>query len=189
MAQDLDFPKIGVRLQVFDDFINDVCGGHDQIRNMTTTDVCKQFLMPYTASLSCSFCEKLQQDGSTDVAPATVFISHAWKYVFLDVVDSLKHHFRNETTSVIIWFDLFSNNQHCAPQLDFIWWSTTFKSAIAQFGRTVMVIAPWVDPIPFHRAWCLFEVYCTNDSNSKFEVAMSQSELEIFVDAITKNSE
>eukprot|EP01042_Synura_sphagnicola_P000244 gene244-252_t len=113
--------------------------------------------------------------GDSDVKPAVVFISHAWKYIFLDVVEALQNHFRDEPDAVI-WFDLFSNNQHLAPNLDFHWWGYTFKSAIAEFGRTVMVMAPWSNPIPLTRAWCLFEVYCTVETKSRFEVAMSSAE-------------
>jgi hypothetical protein len=73
-----------------------------------------------------------------EVNAATVFISHAWKYTFLDVIDALVNHFQS-TPDIIIWFDLFSNNQHKAIDLDFHWWCNTFKSAIQAFGHTVMV--------------------------------------------------
>jgi hypothetical protein len=36
-----------------------------------------------------------------------------------------------------------------------------------------MVMEPWNNPITLTRAWCLWEVYCTSHTNSKFEVAMS----------------
>jgi tetratricopeptide (TPR) repeat protein len=47
-----------------------------------------------------------------------------------------------------------------------------------------MVLAPWNDPIPFTRAWCLFEIYSTVVTGSKFEVAMIESERESFIRAI-----
>ena len=62
-------------------------------------------------------------------------------------MDSLEFHFR-DTPDIIIWFDMFSNNQHKAVDLDFNWWCNTFKSAIKDFGHTVMVFAPWKNPIP-----------------------------------------
>ena len=122
------------------------------------------------------------------VGLATVFISHAWKYLFLDVVDALLYHFQHES-DIIIWFDLFSNNQHKAVDLDFHWWCNTFKSAIQMFGRTVMVLAPCHDPIPLTRGWCLFELFCTADKKSKFEVAMSREHQQHFFDDMAKDGQ
>jgi hypothetical protein len=53
----------------------------------------------------------------------------------------------------MLWFDIFTINQHNTVTGDFLWWSTTFKSAIRSFGRTAMVLAPWQDSIPLTRAW------------------------------------
>ena len=75
---------------------------------------------------------------------AAVFISHAWKYQFLDVMDALRNYFRSDP-DIIILFDVFSAvNQHATVDvgLDFDWWSHSFKSAIRDFGHTVMVLAP-----------------------------------------------
>ena len=71
--------------------------------------------------------------------------------------------------------------------LDFAWWSTSFKSAIRDFGRTVMVLAPWHDPVPLQRGWCLFEIYSTIVTQSRFEVAMTQSSREAFLEDIASD--
>ena len=42
------------------------------------------------------------------------------------VVDALEYHFR-EQPDIVIWFDLFSNNQHKTVDLDLDWWCNTFK--------------------------------------------------------------
>ena len=128
--------------------------------------------------------------GSSDlVGIATLFVSHAWKYKFLDVVNALARHLKDEPDT-FIWFDLFSNNQWDAPALSFDWWCDTFKNAIQSIGRVVMVLTPWSNPIPFTRSWCLFELYCTIVTKSKFEVAMSESEEESFVrDIIDEENE
>lgn len=167
----LSFPKDGISLSYMNEFIG-ICGGRPQLEGLTTTEINERFVKPMTISYHSSLCDMLKVQGHVAVGVALVFISHAWKYLFLDVVDALMYHFR-DTPSTIIWFDLFSNNQHKAVDLDFHWWSTTFKSAIQQFGYTVMVFAPWHDPIPLTRGWCLFELYCTIVTRSKFEVAMS----------------
>ena len=137
--------------------------------------------------MKSSYCDYLKTRDSYSVGVAQVFISHAWKYAFLDVVDTLQYHFR-DNPDIIIWFDLFSNNQHSAPDLDFHWWSTTFKSAIEQFNHTVLILSPWNNPIPLTRAWCLFEIYCTAACKCRFEVAMSPSDQRTFIEAILKDA-
>jgi tetratricopeptide (TPR) repeat protein len=178
--KDLPFPKDGLTLQEMRAFMDQF-----NLRDctMTTTEVCQQCLLAATASELCSYCDMLKQRGSDGVGIATVFISHAWKYRFADVVNALEYHFR-DSPDIFIWFDLFSNNQHAAGNLPFDWWATTFKSAIAQFGRVVMVLSPWNDPIPFTRAWCLFEIYSAVSTNSQFEVAMSKSDFKLFLQSI-----
>ena len=139
---------------------------------LTTTDVCNKFLKPITSEKQQSYCEYLQEQNSPDVGEATVFISHAWKYTFVEVVDALEHHFSKEP-DIFIWFDLFSNNQHKAISFPFEWWRDTFLNAIGKLGRVVMVLSPWNNPIPFTRAWCLWEIYCAVSTGSKFEVAIT----------------
>jgi len=107
--------------------------------------------------------------------------------MFLDVIDALEWHFR-DTPDIIIWFDMFSNNQHKAVDLDFAWWCNTFKSAIKDFGHTVMVFAPWKDPVPLTRGWCLFELYCTITTKAKFSVAMSKGHREDFLEDICNDA-
>ena len=121
-------------------------------------------------------CDQLnqQEPNHPAVGVATVFISHAWMYLYLDVMDALQHYFLSNL-DIVIWFDVFSVNQHVNVDLDFAWWSYSFKSAIRDFGRTVMVLAPWHDPVPLQRGWCLFEIYSTIVTQSKFEVAMTET--------------
>lgn len=110
-----------------------------------------------------SYCDLLRYLQHPAVGIPTIFISHAWKYQFLDVVNAITTYFDHKTSlrgsvqsvtvgtrgeddeDVIVWFDLFSNNQHKAIELEFDYWATTFRSAIQSFGSTVMVFSPWND--------------------------------------------
>ena len=177
---DLPFPKNGVSLSYVNDFLM-ACGGRASLECLTTTEVNEKYVMPMTFPFKSSFCDMLTGQEHPAVGVATVFISHARKYLFLEVIDALLYHFRDEP-GTIIWFDLFSNNQHKAADLEFHWWSTTFKS--------VVVFAPWNDPIPLTRGWCLFELYCTIVTRSRFEVAMSCRYIDSFSHAfsVVKNS-
>jgi hypothetical protein len=146
-----NFPKDGVKLSTFDNFMMSF-GGTDNFRGLTTAQVNQKFVLPTTSYMQSSYCDYLKsKENCFDVGTAQVFISHAWKYQFLDVVEALKSHFR-DNKDIFIWFDLFSNNQHKdSTSQSFEWWSETFKSAIAQFGHTVLILAPWNDPIPLRR--------------------------------------
>lgn len=186
-ASTLPFPKVGITLRIFDLFIEE-CGGRAALDGMTTSDVCERHLKPLTAPDGSSYCELKAKLHPRDIGIATVFISHAWKLAFLDVVDTLKYHFRHTSHSTILWFDLFSNNQHAAVDLDFGWWSTTFKSAIAKFGRTVVVLSPWYNPFPLLRAWCLYEIFCSIDCGSKLELAMTRLDEANFVQSVKEDS-
>ena len=190
------FSKRGVRLSyILNDFVES-CGGKEALEGKTSTEVSSLFIKPTTEDKETSYCDMLfeqqecppneQQECPPNDAPmkvvdrADVFISHAWEYQFLDVLNALKHHFSDEP-DIIIWFDLFSNNQHKAPELPYEWWTTVFKTAIADFGRTVMVVDSWKNPKPYTRAWCVFEVYCTVKADSTFEIAMTAEERDDFL--------
>lgn len=153
VAATLPFPQEGIRLSAVHTFL-DLCGGVEMLHNMTTTEVNNEALMPLTFAYKASYCGLLdKQRQEKDALRATVcpkteeeaaraagavlnkpcaFISHAWKYQFLDVLDAIETHFEgeqretmreesDESKGVIIWFDLFTNNQHLAPDLDFHW--------------------------------------------------------------------
>ena len=183
-ASSVPFPKLGLKLSYLLNEFPGLCRGRVELEGKTTTDVNLQFQKKITETSKLSFCDYLNQlqPKHSAVGTATVFISHAWKYQFLDVLDALQNYFESEP-DIIIWFDVFSVNQHADTEvdLDFDWWSHSFKSAIRDFGRTVMVLAPWQDPIPLTRGWCLFEIYSTIVTESRFEVAMTKSSKEAFL--------
>ncbi len=147
------FPTLGVKLKVFLQFV-DGNGGREAFHSgpagkdpLTTTDVCERFLKPITSVKRQSYCELLAEQHSPDVGEASHFISHAWKFPFIDVVDALQHHFSHEP-DVYLWFDVFSNNQHSASSFPFEWWKDTFMNAIGKLDRVVMILFPWYNPIP-----------------------------------------
>ena len=56
----------------------------------TTTNVCNAIVKPKTLDRKCAYIELIKDVNDTDgkpfVAPATVFVSHAWKYKFSEPV-------------------------------------------------------------------------------------------------------
>ena len=111
---------------MFRDLLDEYQG---QLTGLTTSQVCEQIIMPKTKNGQLSYVDYLKKTNQNGQV-ANVFISHAWKFVFLEVVNAILYHFRDEEETVVVWFDLFSNNQHKAPDNDFFWWSNTFMSAI-----------------------------------------------------------
>jgi len=181
-----DFPTRGVRLSYFNKFI-----AGKAIMDMTTTEVCTSFVKPATEATKCSFIELLDSEHHPDVGEAQIFISHAWKYKFLDVVSAMKSHFKKMPVAQrdpIVWFDLFCNNQHKAVTLGFDWWCNTFMQAIKKLNNVVMIFSPWGKPTTLTRAWCLFEAYCCAKTDCKFEVAMSDEQRRLFFEAVMEDA-
>ena len=176
------FPVYGVPVKFIQNtFIKTICKGRDKLIGKSTFNVCEEIVKPFTLESKSSFCRHMMKKSSkAGIGKADVFISHAWKYMFLDVVDALVAHFKDEPDA-IIWFDIFSVNQHTSNNKTFDWWSSTFQEAIRKFGRTVMILLPWHDPVPLTRAWCLWELYSTIITDVKFEVAFSPSEYDNFL--------
>jgi len=86
------FPKKGIKLSYLEEFFRE-CGGRDSLNDLTTTEVCERYIKPITETTQSSYCELMSVLGHEGVGEATVFISHAWKYKFLDVIDSILQHF------------------------------------------------------------------------------------------------
>ena len=138
-----DFSLLGVRLSYFDNFIQRF-GGRQVFNGLTTKAVMEQFVFEATKESKLSFCEQLQLEGfSESVGTAEVFYSHAWKYLFLDVVDSAKLHFSDSDQDPVIWFDVFSVSQHKAQLRPFEWWNSAFLNAIGVIGKVLMLIQPF----------------------------------------------
>ena len=131
-----------------------------------------------------SYCEVLDADPATCelVGRPTHFLSHAWTHRFEDVVEALA--LREEESEddgvCFYWFDCFSLDEHATQVLPQDFWSDTFKEAIRMIGRTVMVLSPWDKPVALTRAWCLWELFCSVEGGSSFEIALPPAERRAF---------
>ena len=112
------------------------------------------------------------------VSTANVFVSHAWKYTFYDVVYKVMRQYADRHEDVYFWFDLFTNNQHVQEEKDGDWYKIKFKSSIESIGKVLLIMYPWYDPQPVKRAWCLFEIAITLSSPQTidFEIDMPSEE-------------
>ncbi|KAJ3079128.1 Kinesin light chain 3, partial [Rhizoclosmatium hyalinum] len=184
----------GVSVKYFSSLV-DTWGGRSELEGMTTLDICNNFVKPKTEVSKLSWCADMYLSDDSNlvdqVHDANYFISHAWKYKFLDVVDALTNFVDSNKLnpeSTIIWFDLLSNSQHNTGAKDFTWWTTVFQNAIQKIGSVVLIMQPWDDPVPLTRAWCVYEIYVSNVAKSSFYVAMPPNETQIFMDSLLKKS-
>lgn len=183
--ESIPFPKLGVKLSFVDAFIED-CGGLEALEGVSTIDLCEYFIKPVTAKSQSSYCDVLHELDHPAVGTPNVFISHAWKFFFLDVITILRHHFRDEP-DVTVWFDVFSCNQHKPIEVTSTWLNESFKKGIGNIGRTILVLGSLEHPLSLHRSWCLYEMYCTAQTDSKFEVAMTSSHLAKFMEEVSRD--
>ena len=165
----------------------------------TTTDLSENFIKPETKPMQCSFEEFMRVKHSDTPHPAfgliysecfmeeaTVFVSHAWKYKFGELITAVET-FTTEQAKAkpwSYWVDAFVNDQWNAPNLPYEWWSGTFSSAIGEIGHTMLVLSPWDAPIPLTRAWCLWEILCTIKNKAELTVQLSVNERASFVSTL-----
>jgi hypothetical protein len=128
-----------------------------------------------------SYCELLLADTATahHVGRPTVFLSHAWLYLFLNVLSALRAFVASlpaGSPEVFFWFDCCSIDEHATQALPQEFWSSTFKEAIRIMGHTVMMLSPWDNPQPLNRAWCLWELHCTISVGAQFSVCLGPDE-------------
>ena len=146
-------------------------------------------LVSETGGRGRSYAEELTRRGQrSKVGRANVFVVHAWKTQFKELVRALREHVdaaRAEEQAAatergvsyawretFFWLDVFSVNQHSGPGKEGSWsdgtWAHTLRDGIAAICSTVVVLHWGIAaehegfrPFIMTRAWCLYEVYST----------------------------
>jgi GTPase SAR1 family protein/tetratricopeptide (TPR) repeat protein len=185
-----DLSRSGVRVSYFKVFI-EMFGGREKLEGLTTLDVMIKCVLPQTEATHLSWCEHLLSEGNSGnyVATAEIFLSHAWSYKFLDVVDAVERHFKGSKKDPYIWFDIFSVSQHKSESRDIKWWQSTFLNAVGCMGQVLMVMHPWDNPTTLTRVWCIFEIYASEATQSRFCVVMTEDESNRLVADMCKDPE
>ena len=142
----------------------------------TTEDVCERVCKPLTETAGDSLAACLVRLDAVDsatgaplAAAPTIFVSHARKYLFRDLVDTVCAHVASlpeeEHERHYVWLDIFSQYQHWIGDVGTAErpcnWDVVFQLTTAAIGHTCLVFAPWRDAVPLRRAWMLWEVLCT----------------------------
>ena len=96
----------------------------------TTADACFQLVVPATNAAKCSYAEARKILAAADVQHATIFLSHAWKYDFADVVSAMRTVRQADLDSgkpePYFWFDIACVNQHRTSEVSPKWWCVLF---------------------------------------------------------------
>jgi len=178
----------GVALGVSAGFLREFLTDRAIKEGMTTADVCRDVVLPRTQANKSSLHDVLQVQMPYAIGPATVFVSHAWKYNFREVMlvllayaDECKQ--ANKPTC-FFYFDLFAHSQHSAPDYPQEWWSSTFKSRIGSIGTTLLVLSPWDDPVPLTRSWCLYELWSTMEQKANLVLRLPEAQQAAFKKAL-----
>eukprot|EP00291_Cryptomonas_curvata_P027898 CAMPEP_0172204986 /NCGR_PEP_ID=MMETSP1050-20130122/32320_1 /TAXON_ID=233186 /ORGANISM="Cryptomonas curvata, Strain CCAP979/52" /LENGTH=627 /DNA_ID=CAMNT_0012883725 /DNA_START=2212 /DNA_END=4091 /DNA_ORIENTATION=- len=150
---------------------------------MSTADVCSTIIKPRTASNRISYVELLQRTGKTAcTGEAKWFVSHAWACKFLSVVETIFQKCKDEgldDSACIIWFDIFSVDQHSGIQ-HFDHWAISFQEAIRRIGKAWIIFIPYF-AVWLERAWCLFELYAMVEGGIiPFEILLPPAEQDAF---------
>jgi hypothetical protein len=162
----------------------------ERLAGLSTDEVCNDIIKPETQSASWpthvverSYAQMVLAQGETGIGTATVFASHAWTFVFEELVQSLRYFEEQqppEGEPSLFWLDIFVVDENAAHTYPSEWWQTSFTEAVGAIGHTALVLTPWRSPVPLRRAWCLWEIYSTLTKDAKLSVCMSDGEISDF---------
>ena len=187
------FPEMGVSLAFLREFRKVY---KDRVQGKTTAEVCENIIKPLTRSAQSALVDALQRPemgslGNKEhfTGRATIFVSHAWKYKFEQLIDALEAYAEllGDLEAARLWLDVFVVNQHASVDKPKIWWTKTFQNAIRSIGRTCLVLSPWNALIPLTRAWCIWEMASVAQTKTMLDIALSVDESADFERALQKD--
>lgn len=160
----------------------------ERLCGVSTEKLKTDHVLPYTAASRVSLASQLRAAGSAHVAPANVFISHAYQYNFLDVFDAMlsweaAQRAVGDTAPgpFFYYFDLFCVNQHSQNQnavVPFEVLRDEFGGSVRAIGRTLLVLKLGA-LLPLRRAWCVLEIATSVAAGVHFEVVMPPRDAEL----------
>lgn len=202
---------LGIRAAFITAFIEEN-GGRSKFEGLSTSEVCTQFILPFTLEGKCSVTETLRNKGRFgDVGFALgaagepeimqcphVLISHMWAHNFLKTVDAITNFIESrglKPEEFILWMDLFCDQHHdrTKRQVEIMQWFTLYRFHISRIKHVVIVIDEWKcdgsELNVLSRAWCAFELYCARISGCRLDIVLDPSAEEKFVAVLRERPE
>lgn len=172
----------GVSIEVFRELRKEFLKVKDRTkkgsRKLTFGERLVEFVVkPATNNAKVSYVELLasREESKDFVGTCNVFVSHAWKYDFEELVDALEEFEQLAVKKIYYFCDYFAVNQH-KPTEDL-----KFLEEMAVTCDTfLLVLWPWQNPLPLKRAWCILEIANAIKSDCEFKVTLSPSQVESF---------
>ncbi|KAI8610382.1 hypothetical protein BC830DRAFT_746861 [Chytriomyces sp. MP71] len=166
----------------------DKWGSPESLKGKSTADFCAEFIIPMTLESQLSVVNQYLGSPATAclVHDAQWFISHAWMNSFLDLLNALDHFFAEQhipASEAYIWLDILSSSQIFTHNRAMDW----LLDVIRPIKHVIIVLQPWMDPVPLKRSWCILEVYLTRLTDSNFHVALPEAQASEFMDAFRKD--
>ena len=164
----------------------------------STSQVCVVVVKVDTLAAGRCYAEMLRNaaggsDTAADVGLPTMFLSHAWRYSFANLVDAVDAHYAAQPAAVgaaaYVWNDIFVEDQNSSASKPPDYFFHAFKDAVGAIGNTVLVLEPWRAPIPLSRSWCVWEIYSTIATGAQLSIAHSPAEHESFERALAQEFE
>ena len=89
---------------------------------------------------------------------------------------------------IYFWLDIFAVDQYVSFQ-DRKFGLDMYSSLIGRIGETCLVTMPYNNPLPFRRAWCLFEILTTHMAGATLHVQLSRTRHPRLLEALAENYE
>ncbi len=155
----------GVSVNFLKELLNDLPS-----ETISTEDYCVNIVKGQTASRKCSYVRFLRATACYNIRSANVYVCHAWKGNFKDMLETV---IANTRADDFVWIDVFSINQH----------SNTIRPNNQQLKKllhntvetTLVVLDSYSRPLCLTRSWCLLEMYW--GKNVEFALHPSQRKL------------
>jgi tetratricopeptide (TPR) repeat protein len=166
------------------------------LQSAKSQEIYHNFLGPLIKKDNITFIDYLSKTDPTAIGIPTAFIAHSWQAKFVDAVEALKKHFgKNTEIDPVIWMDMFCYNHynkihHIDPEQRFdAWFPETIKKTIVDIGRTVLILDPWNDPVPFKNSWCWQELVPVRDNeNIKLDIVLTDEMEAHFIQSVDLHS-
>jgi hypothetical protein len=157
----------------------------------TTTHVNLCLVKPATKGTGLCYALSVVANGPRPewVGVPTDFVSHAWRYKFVDLVVALRSEADERDCARarrglapiadvrFYWNDIFVENQNATDDKPEGYFFTAFRDAVESIGRTILILLPLRAAIPLSRAWCVWEIFCSiAGANVELEIALPPSE-------------
>jgi len=173
----------GITLRALEDILDANVGSE----YYETKQLVDNIFSSHTKDVQCTMLRKLKgtkdSNGCQAVGKMEYFVSYSWSYKIGDLIAALREIEvslkRKPQNPVYFFIDCVCINQWNPAQH-----INDLDQTIGNGKGLVMVIIDWKNPVPFKRAWCLFEISVALSLNIPIHVAMTKDAMRTFRKAL-----